>query len=66
MRDPLVVRGSDLGQRERREDGPCPDAEILRGHLFARDLTQISVDVIGSDRPQLALIVAIFEELLPR
>src|SRR3954469_23681957 len=64
--DPLVLRGPELGQRARGEDGARPRAEVFRRQIFIRNVTQVGVHVVRTDRSQLTVLIPVLEELLPR
>lgn len=46
----LAVVFLELGQRQRRQHGPGPGAEILGAEVLARNVFDVSVDVAGPQR----------------
>lgn len=62
----LRIEGLEFLQRQRREHGACPGAEIFCGDIAAGDFAQVGVDVGRVHVPALAILVEILEQVLPR
>ena len=60
----LCVELAGSPKRDRREDCSCPSSKIFRGKIFACDLTQILVYILGSDVVRVAFVVEILKEVL--
>src|SRR6185503_4925085 len=62
----LRSAGPERLQRERREYGTGPGAEILAGEILARNFLEVRVYVGGLDAPRLAILADIAEQLFTR
>jgi hypothetical protein len=60
----LGVEALELAERQRRQHGPRPGAEILGREGLARDLLQIGVHVRRIDLLPLPIVVDVLEEVL--
>src|SRR4028119_2089309 len=62
---PAVLRGAELGQLDRGDQGPGPRAEVLGGELLSHDLLDVGAQVARFDVPELARVVVVLEDLIP-
>ena len=62
----LRIEVLEFLQRQRREHGACPGAEVFGSDIAAGDLAQVGVDVGRGHVLALAILVEILEQLLAR